>query len=171
MKRSIWQRLDVMTRRSTPVMLTLILVVLNQVPFHIPWFAEVMPLLPLIAIYHWTVYRADLLPPYAVFIVGILQDLLTGAPLGLHAVVYLGVYGTVLSQQGFFSCRAFFTVWLGFGLIAAAASAAGWVLVSAWNVALLEARAVFYQYLLTVGVFPLVAWVFLRWQRSVLRQA
>jgi len=28
---------------------------------------------------------------------------------------------------------------------------------------------VFFQYLLTLGVFPAVAWLFLRWQRAFLR--
>ena len=53
--------------------------------------------------------------------------------------------------------------------IAAGAAVFSWVLVSAFHVTLVEPRTVFFQYLLSLGVFPAVAWLFLRWQRAFLR--
>ena len=168
MKGGFWSRLDILTRQSTPFLLTLALVIINQVPIHIPGFSQVMPLLPLMAIYHWALFRPELMPAYAVFIIGLMQDALSGTPVGINALVYLAVYGTVLSQERFFSGKSFVVVWLGFGLIAAAASLAVWALVSAWYAAIVAPQAVIFQYLLTTGFFPVVVWVFLRWQKSVL---
>ena len=54
-------------------------------------------------------------------------------------------------------------------LITAGATVISWVLVSAFHLTLVEPRTVFFQYLLTLGVFPAVAWLFLRWQRAFLR--
>jgi len=168
MKRGFWNRLDILTRQSTPFLLTLALVIINQLPLHIPGFSQVMPLLPLMAIYHWAMFRPELMPAHAVFIVGLMQDVLSGTPVGINALVYLAVYGTVLSQERFFSGKSFVVVWLGFGLIAAAATVAVWALVSAWYAAIVAPQAVIFQYLLTIGFFPVVVWVFLRWQRGVL---
>ena len=67
MKSHFWQRIDFIMRSLTPFVLTLVLVVLGQVPLHIPGFAEVAPILPLMAVYHWAIYRPDLLPASAVF--------------------------------------------------------------------------------------------------------
>ena len=169
MKRTFWHQLDTMARQSTPFMLTLVLVIFIQLPLYIPEFAHIMPLLPLMAIYHWAIYRSELLPAYAVFFIGLLQDALSGAPIGVHAAVYLAVYGTVLSQHRFFFGKSFLIVWLGFGLIAAVASLAGWLLVSAWNVTIVEPKAVVFQYLVTIGFFPVVGWLFLLWQRAFLK--
>ena len=168
-KRTFWHRLDTMARQSTPFMLTLVLVIFIQLPLYITEFAHIMPLLPLMAIYHWAIYRSELLPAYAVFFIGLLQDALSGAPIGVHAAVYLAVYGTVLSQHRFFFGKSFLIVWLGFGLIAAVASLAGWLLVSAWNVTIVEPKAVVFQYLVTIGFFPVVGWLFLLWQRAFLK--
>lgn len=168
MKPSLWHRLDALARRLTPFALTLVLVVVSVVPLHIPGFARVAPLLPLIAVYHWAIYRPRLLPAFAVFVIGLLQDTLTGTPIGVNALVFIGVYGVVLSQRRFFAGKSFAVVWLGFTVVAAGAALSSWILVSVYNLTLVAPRAVLFQYLMTLGVFPLLAWVFLRWQRAFL---
>ena len=139
-----------------------------MVPLHIPGFARVAPLLPLIAVYHWAIYRPRLLPASAVFVIGVLQDTLTGTPIGVNALVFIGVYGVVLSQRRFFAGKSFAVVWLGFAVVAAGAALSSWILVSVSNLTLVAPLAVLFQYLMTLGVFPLLAWVFLRWQRAFL---
>ena len=51
MRPTFWQRLDAFARNLTPVALTLVLVILNVVPTHIPGIARVLPVLPLISIF------------------------------------------------------------------------------------------------------------------------
>ena len=169
MKPGLWHRMDSLTRQLTPLMLTLALVIINVVPLHIPGFSRVAPLLPLMAVYHWAIFRPRLLPAYAVFLIGILQDILTGAPVGVNALVFLAGYGAVLSQKRFFIGKSFFILWLGFALIAAVAAAINWLAVSILSATLVEPQTVFFQYLMTLGFFPAVAWFFLRWQRAFLR--
>ena len=161
--------MDLLARQLTPSMLTQILVIIGVVHLRILEFSTVMPLLPLMAVYHWAVFRPRLLPAYAVFLIGILQDILTGAPVGVNALVFLLVYGAVLSQKRFFTGKSFLILWLGFSLIAAAASALNWLAISLLSATIVEIRTAVFQYLLTVGFFPAVAWVFMRWQRAFLR--
>jgi rod shape-determining protein MreD len=161
--------MDLLARQLTPSMLTLLLVIIGVVPLRILDFSTVMPLFPLMAVYHWAVFRPRLLPAYAVFLIGILQDILTGAPVGVNALVFLLVYGAVLSQKRFFTGKSFIILWLGFSLIAAAATALNWIAVSLLSVTVVEIRTAAFQYLLTIGFFPALAWVFMRWQRAFLR--
>ncbi len=164
-----WQRMDVLARQLTPSIFTLALVILNVLPLHIPGFSSVAPLLPLMAVYHWAVFRPRLLPAYAVFLIGLLQDILTGAPIGVIALVFLVVYCAVLSQKRFVIGKSFFILWLGFSLIAAVAATINWLAVSILSATLVEPQTVFFQYLMTLGFFPAVAWFFMRWQRAFLR--
>ncbi|NQV84907.1 MAG: rod shape-determining protein MreD [Rhodospirillales bacterium] len=169
MRPSLWHRMDLLARQLTPSMLTLALVIIGVVPLRILEFSTVMPLLPLMAVYHWAVFRPRLLPAYAVFLIGILQDILTGAPVGMNAFIFLLVYGAVLLQKRFFTGRPFLILWLGFALIVACAAALNWLAVSLLSVTIVEIRTAVFQYLLTLGFFPAVAWVFMRWQRAFLR--
>lgn len=170
MKLTFWQRLDLIVRGVTPFFLTLMLVVLGQVPLHIPGFAEVAPLLPLMAVYHWAIYRPDLLPAIAVFFAGLLQDALSGMPFGVNAAVFVIVHMAVMSQQVFFTGRSFLVIWLGFCVVAAGATALTWILTSIFFSAFTSPEAAIVQYLVTVGVFPVLAWLQVRWQQSVLAQ-
>ena len=169
MRPTLWQRLDAVARNLTPFGLTLVLVILSVVPLHLPDFQRVAPGLTLMAVYHWAIYRPNLLPASVVFLIGVLQDALTGLPLGISALVFLTVYGVVLSQRRFFAGKPFVIVWLGFALVAAGATVQSWLLMSLFNAAFLNPKAAFYQYVVTAGAFPLLAWVFLRWQRTFLR--
>ncbi|MBL4615096.1 MAG: rod shape-determining protein MreD [Magnetovibrio sp.] len=170
MKLTFWQRLDLIMRGITPFFLTLMLVVLGQVPLHIPGFAEVAPLLPLMAVYHWAIYRPDLLPAFSVFFAGLLQDALSGMPFGVNAAVFVTVHMAVMSQQVFFTGRSFMIIWLGFCVVAAGATMLMWVLTSIFFSTFSSPEAVFVQYLVSVGGFPLLAWLQVRWQQSVLAQ-
>jgi rod shape-determining protein MreD len=170
MKQTIWQRIDLGARNLTPFALTVLLVLVAAAPTHIDGFVRVAPLLPLIAVYHWSIYRPELLPAVGVFAVGLLQDLLGGGPLGAHTAVLLGVYGAVLTQRGFFYGKTFAIIWLGFGLVAAGAVAATWLLVSVYYLRPIQPQAFLFQYLMTLMAFPPVSWLLLRWQRSMLGQ-
>lgn len=170
MKTNVWYRLDIFTRLLTPFLLTLVLVVLNVVPLQIPGLSRVIPLLPLMAIYHWAVYRSELLPAYAVFIIGLLQDIFSGSPIGVNILIFLMVYGIVIWQHRFLFGKSFGIIWLGFGVVSAGAFILKWMLISLWSFSLVEPRAVFFQYLLTLGVFPGLAWLFMRWQQLIIRQ-
>jgi len=168
MRRTAGQRIDLFTRRAMPALFTLMLVVVNMVPLHIPGIARIMPVLPLIAVYHWAVYRPALMPPSVVFAVGLLHDVLSGTPLGVNAVVYLSVYGIVVWQQRYLSGKSFLVVWLGFAIVSLIATVEAWLLVSILSQALVEPNAAVFQFVLNFGFFPLIAWAFLRYQQTFL---
>lgn len=170
MKPSFWQRVDVLVRSLTPFVLTLVMVVLAQVPLHISGFAEVAPILPLMAVYHWAIYRPDLLPAAAAFAAGLLHDALSGMPFGVNAAVFVIVHMVVMTQQVFFQGKSFPVIWLGFALVSGGAVVLTWLLNALFFAALASVEAAFVQYLVTVGVFPVLAWMMVRWQRSILAQ-
>ncbi len=169
MKISIWYRLDILTRMLTPFLLTLALVILNIIPLEIPGFSRVVPLMPLMAVYHWAVYRSDLFPTYAVFIIGLLQDIFSGAPIGVYTIAFLVVYGMVIWQHRFLFGKSFSIIWLGFSIVSLVAFVLIWILICIWSFSLLDLSAACFQYLLTVAIFPALAWIFMRGQKFIIR--
>ena len=59
-------------------------------------------------------------------------------------------------------------VWLGFAIVSALALLINWILVSIFNVTFVDAQALIYQYLVTLGLYPVLCWFFLRWQQAFL---
>ncbi|MBV9523895.1 MAG: rod shape-determining protein MreD, partial [Alphaproteobacteria bacterium] len=119
------------------------------------------------AIYYWTIYQPDLLPPSAVFASGLVLDLLTGAPLGVSSLLLLLTRAVVVTQRRFFVNRLFPFVWGGFTLLAAAAIGFLWLLGSALEGAILDMRAAALQWVLTVACFPAIGYALMRVQRAL----
>lgn len=169
MRPGVLHRLDLWARNISPVGLTIVLILMSVVPTHIPGFASVVPQLALMGVFHWTVFRPDLFPLLGVFAIGILQDALSGAPMGVNTIVYLTVYGVVLGQRRFFLGKSFFVEWLGFCIIAAGAALQSWLLLSAYYTHVMAPGPVLFQFLMSAGAYPVLAWVMGRWQTSLLR--
>ncbi len=156
-------------RGLAPLVLTLVLVLVSVVPLRLPGFAPVTPVVTLIAVYHWSIYRPDLLPLVATFLVGLAQDALGGTPLGLSSLVLLAVQAVVVSQRRVFHGKTFLVEWWGFMLVAPGAMLLTWLLASLYYGTLVAPRPLGFQLLLTIAVYPALVWIFGRVQQHLLR--
>src|SRR5256884_9543299 len=104
--------------RLVPILTTTIAALVAILPLQIPGYAALTPALALMAVYHWTIYRPDLLPPLALFVIGIGEDLLAGSPGGIGALTLLVTYAVVLQFRRHFVGPSFPFVWAGFNPVA-----------------------------------------------------
>lgn len=156
--------------RLTPFVTTLFFVLVSVVPLQIPGFAAVTPSFALMAVFHWTCYRPDLMPLSLVFLLGLLLDLLNGTPyVGISALLLLLVRTAVLTQRRHFVNRDFPVLWLGFLVIAAGNFALSWLVISLMHMAVLGVRPFVFQAVLTVACFPVGSYLLVRAHRAFLR--
>ena len=121
------------------------------------------------AVYHWTIYRPDLLPPVAVFLAGLLLDFLNGTQyVGTSALSLLLVRTALHSQSRFFVNRPFPLLWAGFLLTAIAVIAFEWAVVSVLLGTAVGTRPFLFEAVLTVACFPIGSYVLTRLQRGFL---
>src|SRR5215472_8578388 len=97
--------------RMLPVATTLLAAVVSVLPVRIPGYAALTPVFTLMAAYHWTIYRPDLLPPLALFIIGLAEDLIAGSPIGINPLTLLLARAAVLGQRRYFVNRTFPFIW------------------------------------------------------------
>jgi len=155
--------------KLVPVLTTLLFVLVSVVPLHIPGFAVVTPAFALMAVYHWTIYRPDLLPPATVFAAGLLLDLLNGTPyVGTSSLSLLLARSVLMGQRRFFINRLFPVLWAGFLGTTAAVVAFEWALVGILHGAPLGVRPFVFEAALTVASFPVGSYFLARAQRAFL---
>lgn len=169
MKPSFWQQADHVARNLVPSLLTLLLVLLFAAPMPLPNLGPIVPGVALLAVFHWSIYRPDLLPAPAVFAIGVLQDFLSGGVPGLSAVVLLGVRGVVGSQRRFFLGKSFLVIWWALLMVAVAAGAVTWLLtcLSEWR--WVSPEPMVFRNLLTLVLYPVFARLFVGTQRTFLQ--
>jgi rod shape-determining protein MreD len=151
-----------------PIVTTVLAALLSIEPLHLDGYAALTPAFTLMATYHWTIYRPDLLPAPLLFLIGTTQDLLSGGLLGVTAVTLLLVRAIVVPHRHHFVDRPFPFIWAGFTLLTGGAMLFSWTLHSLLAAELLELRGPVVRAVLTISVFPIVSFLLGRSQRALI---
>ncbi len=102
---------------ALPLVTILLLVFILMIPFNTPVYIRCGGLLPLMGITYWTLVTPRSMSPVIVFIIGILVDVVTFMPLGMHAIVFLIVQSILKSQRRFLVGQGFWVLWVSFVLL------------------------------------------------------
>jgi len=154
-----------------PTTTTLLATILAILPVPVPGYAALTPAFTLMAVYHWTIYRPDLLPPIGVFAIGLTQDLLSGSPVGVGALVLLLARAAVLRARRYFINRTFPFVWTGFALLGATTMLGLWALQCLVQLTVFDVRSTMFRTVLTIAIFPVASFALGRTQRALIGAA
>lgn len=168
---SFVSRLDLYGRMVLPALLTLILVLISAAPVQVDIFGIGTPAFTLIAVYYWSLHHPGLMPAWLVFAIGVFEDLLIGAPLGVGTLLLLVTHVVISSQRRFLLAQPASMLWFGFILVALVAMAARWLMESAIAGHLFALEQPVMQIFASALAFPPVAWLLSLIRRLFLRQA
>ena len=161
-------RFDNWARGAIPLALTLVVVIFNIVPLRLPDYSTMAPDFVLMAVYYWTVHRPDLMRPGSVFVIGVLDDVLSGMPLGVSALVLLFAHWAIVSQHKVFRGQSFAILWFGFAIVASGVKILLILLALASGYGFGEPSRLMMQYAMTVALYPVIALLMGRAQRVLL---
>ena len=134
-------RLDRWITGLTPAFVILMLILASLIPLRLPFLPSVATLLPLMAVFHFSLHRPTSVPPLALLLFGLLFDLLQygpGAPVGISALQFLLVWRIVSSSRKYLLEVSFAFIWLLYGLVVAAAVTMAWLLTSLLSATLVD---------------------------------
>ncbi|MBL4894279.1 MAG: rod shape-determining protein MreD [Emcibacter sp.] len=154
-------------RGLLPFISTLVLVLLMQIQYRLFFLDNIFPFLSLISVYYWSIFKPRLMPVAAVFLLGLLQDILSGGPLGMMALLLVLVQIFVVRQGRRFLEKEFLFNWLVFIFVALLFGLSNWVIASIYLKETQNFLNSFGQSMLTIAIFPGVAWA-LSWVRYLL---
>lgn len=152
-------------RRLLPYGLAVLLILFLRLPFQAEGLEIFIPHIGLIFTFYWAIYRPDEVPFWAVFLLGLFEDLVSLAPVGLTPLLLLSLVAALHNQRRFFVHRPFAVTWGGFAIVAILAFAIIWILTSFHERVLLSPLPLLAQMQVTILVFPPIAWLFVRCQR------
>lgn len=167
----VLQWLDGAARLAAPGAVTLFTVLLSVVPTEIPYYGLVAPALPMTSVFYWVVHRPDLMPRTLLFLAGLLLDILSAAPIGLNALLFLLVHAGLLAERRYLVGRPFPIVWLGFALTMLLAALVKWLVTMLYLLAPVAIGPALIHVVVTIGLFPAVAWVYIQIHRGFLSAA
>ncbi len=170
MRPPLAEQLDHFARRFVPFAITMLLVLLGAIWLPVPQISAIAPSFALMAIFYWTIHRADLMPAAGVFALGLLQDILEGTPLGLSALVLLLGYALVRSQRRFLKDKSFVVHWAGFVVFALAVGLGKWIMMMMLNGLFIDLWPIVFRLIMEIALYPCMAWLLLKAQHAFLQQ-
>ena len=151
----------------TPAVLTAAMVVLAAIPLRIPGMPQLMPVFALINIYYWDTFVPGMLPYLFLFALGLLEDTLTGLPLGLSSFLNIVFALLLLRERKNVGKAVFGAVWLGFVSLSFIVFGLEWLIMSIYTARLLPVTAHLLQWLATCFAYPPVHLLLTRVYRSL----
>lgn len=144
---------------TIPFLSGIIFLLVGAVPVGIPGLSAVSPLLALGVIFFWAATRPLLLPPVAVFALGIMQDALSGGPIGLWALVFLFAHFFIVSQRRVLIGMSFGLGWISFAPVVLGVACLAWAAASVYYESLVSVMPFLVQGMFTLLAYPVVAWI------------
>ena len=166
-RESIGRRLDMAARWAFPVTTTALLLLFAAAPLGLPGQAELQASVALAAVFFWSLFRPASMLPVAVFLIGLLADLLGYAPPGVGVLSLLLVHGVALRWRRVLTRQGFVLVWLAFACVGAGASLLQWGLTAVLTWRMLPPGPALFQALVAAGIYPALATLLTRAHQSL----
>jgi len=149
------QKCDLAIRQTLPFLTAFVAALLMATQTHVPRLNPMMPMLTLGVVFFWAVHRPLLFGMGSAFLIGLMQDLITGVPIGLGALILLLTRAGVAPQARLFLGKPLVFHWWGFILLALAAALLSWILAAVILGMIAPIGQVLMSAFLGVVVFPL----------------
>jgi rod shape-determining protein MreD len=102
-----------------PLMSILVLILLTTMPVNFSHTIPIGGLWPLGGIVYWTLARPRSMKMSLIFLLGLLTDIVTFVPFGIHAAIFIIAQASVKRQRRFLIGQGFWVLWAAYALLAA----------------------------------------------------
>jgi len=152
--------LDHWGRLLLPGVVLLFFVLLTLAPLRVPYISDILPLLPALTVFQFSLATPERLPGPLLLAMGVLLDLLLGgpgAPVGVSALGFVLIRAAVVANRRYLVGVPFLFQWIGFCLLILGYVIVVWIFTALFTWTNLDAGPAIAQYLVMVVAYPLVA--------------
>ncbi len=140
---------------ALPSLLVFLLVIFCLMPKH-AGIGHFMPVLWLIPVFFWGTFETREIPLWVGFASGLMMDAVSSPVLGLSALLTLAFMLTLHAQRKYIHKEGFLIRWGYFAIFFAAYLIIQWLVLSLWMKQVLPISSAFFQWVLTLCVYPLL---------------
>lgn len=144
-------------QRLVPLFFSLLLVLMSYVPLNFVLSSNIRPTVSLVCVYYWIIHRPDIFNLFSVFILGLIEDILSAVPMGTNIFTLLVLYILLLNLGRFFNGKPFVVTWYGFAILSLLTLFCKWLVVSVYYGQFLPLVPLFFSYCFSVAAYPILS--------------
>ena len=161
------QRFEDIIKSCLPVASCLFFLMLMMVPWPTPTIKAILSAFPLMTLCFWIINRPEHFSLAWSFIVGFMQDVLLGQPLGVTALTYLAADFFLRGQRQFFLQQSFHHLWMVFAFVLFGVALTQLLVASLVIHAWVEVAPILLRVVIGILFFPLMTMLLNQIQRSI----
>jgi rod shape-determining protein MreD len=147
-------RLDPLRWLGLPVVGAVLPTLLLAAPLRVFGLQLPEPVFPMVLAFAWAVIRPSMIAPFMLLALGLFLDLFWGGPVGLWALALLAAYSLVLTVRRTLTGRGAVVLWIWYGAACALAFGVGTLVTALKTGSLPSPFALFWQFLITLLLYP-----------------
>jgi rod shape-determining protein MreD len=147
-------RLDPLRWLGLPVVGAVVPTLLLATPLRVFGLQLPEPVFPMVLAFAWAVIRPSMLAPFVLLALGLFLDLFWGGPVGLWALALLAAYSLVLGVRRTLTGRGAVVLWIWYGAACVLAFGVGTLITALKTGSLPSPFALFWQFLITLLLYP-----------------
>lgn len=142
--------------RSLPLLISAILLLFSYLPLRSEIAGNARPVVGLMCVYFWLIYRADLFNLFSVFVLGLIADTVSTVPFGSNLLSMLVMYLIVTNLVKYLNGKTFMILWFGLAALLPAAMLSQWLALSIYYHQFLPLSLLLFSYITSLACYPLV---------------
>ena len=156
-------------KKVSPFLLAVFFILLVRIPIGTGISSYIIPMVGLMYVFYWTINRRRVVPVWSIFFLGLLEDFISGGPIGILSILLVVVHSGLDNQRRFFVNRSFLVSWTGFSIICIGISVIYWFLEAFHFGGFLSPTPLMFKVFSTIIFYPIFGWIFGKYDRAVIR--
>ena len=156
MKESSKEFLIFQLQKCLPLFLSLLFILLEHIKLNFG-VSEIYPKFGLACAFFWLTNRPDFFNLFSTCILGVFSDLLGAIPFGIHLFTFMLLYILATKIARYISNKLFEVNWLCFAILLLTIMSVQWIIVCLYYGNLFAFLPVFFSWILTGCLYPLLA--------------
>lgn len=157
MTQNIRENTSQVAKNCLPFVVSVLMVMISYLPYNFIMMKGIHVAVGVSCIYFWLQHRPDLFNLWSAFGLGLIEDLISSSPMGSNVFEVLLMYLLVNSTSRLFNAKPFVVLWYGFMALSLITMLSRWLIVSVYYSQFLPLSALFFSYLVTVVLYPLLS--------------
>lgn len=144
-------------QRLLPLFSSLVLLFFSYVPLDFLLFNNIRPAVAMVCVYFWMIHRPDLFNLVSVYLLGVVDDVLSNVPFGTNILTLLVLYVLISNLSRFLNGKPFIITWYGFAIISLVVFLVKWLVLSVYYGQFLPLSIVSFSFMVTAAAYPFIS--------------
>lgn len=170
MSQDLKENTFLVAKNCLPFVASVLMLFISYLPYNFFVLKGVHVAVGISCVYFWLQHRPDLFNLWSAFGLGLIEDLISSSPMGSNVFEVLLMYLLVNSTSRLFNAKPFIVLWYGFMALSLITMFSRWLVVSIYYSQFLPLSVLFFSYLVTIVLYPLLSLLMAFIQNRLIRE-